>query len=119
MSSDTPRVLCQKGLMTGIRSMDRSPTAYELLKTALYNGRVEIPEHPKLLAELRMLERDTRTGKIDHPVHGSQDIADALAGVVSEIMLRREVWVDHAVSTREFPRSLRALAASPEPVACT
>jgi hypothetical protein len=108
-SADSIQILRQKGLMTGIRSMDRSPKGYELLKTALYDGRVEVPEDPKLLAELRMLERDTRTGKIDHPTHGSKDVADALAGVVSEITLRREVWIAHQNTVPQLPASVRAV----------
>ena len=83
--------------------MDRSSDAYDQLKAALYDGRVEIPNDQKLFTELRTLERNTKTGKIDHPPHGSKDIADALAGVVSQISVRREVWADLGEPIRMIP----------------
>jgi hypothetical protein len=46
---------------------------------------VEMPEHPRLIRELRMLERRThRSGKdsIDHPRGGSDDYANVLAGAI-------------------------------------
>jgi hypothetical protein len=105
-SADSIQVLRQKGLMTGKASMDRTTAPYELLKMALYDGRVNCPEHPKLLTELLSLELDVQRGKIDHPVRGSKDIADALAGVVYGLTMRREVWVKHGVPTTRIPKSL-------------
>jgi hypothetical protein len=106
-SADSIQILRQKGLTTGLRSLDRTPEGYELLKTAIYDGRVELPTHTKLYEELRMLERDMKTGKLDHPPHGSKDIADALAGVVSAISLRREVWFSHGEPIMSIPASLK------------
>ena len=87
-------------------SVDRTSVAYDQLKSTLYDGRVEIPNHQKLHTELRTLERNTTTGKIDHPPQGSKDISDALAGVVSQISRRREVWADLGESIRMIPASL-------------
>ncbi len=77
--------------------MDKTPVAHEMTKTALYDGRVRLPQHPKLLRELQTLEKDARTGKIDHTSHGSKDISDALAGVIHGLTMRREVWVAHSI----------------------
>lgn len=82
--------------------MDRTATPYEMTKSALYDGKVRIPEHTKLLRELQ-------TRKIDHPVRGSKDIADALAGVVYGLTRRRELWVRHEVPQYEVPVSLTAI----------
>jgi len=65
----------------------------EMTKSALYlealplfmRGSVSIPDHPKLIRELRLLERRTsRIGKdiVDHGRNGSDDYANALAGVL-------------------------------------
>jgi hypothetical protein len=93
--------------MTGVQSVDRKSAPYEITKMALYDGRVEIPEHPKLLKELISLEKDAQTGKIDHPMNGSKDIADGLAGVVYGLTTRRELWVRHGVPPVRIPPSVR------------
>jgi hypothetical protein len=65
----------------------------EMNKSALYlealphfmRGSVSIPDHPKLVRELRLLERRTsRAGKdiVDHGRNGSDDHANALAGML-------------------------------------
>jgi len=108
-SADSIQVLRQKGFTTGLISVDRSGVPYEITKSALYDGRVRIPEHQKLKRELQMLERDAKTGKVDHPVRGSKDVADALAGVVYGLTRRREIWVGHGISMNEFPRALASL----------
>jgi hypothetical protein len=51
-------------------------------------GLVKLPEHPKLLRELRLLERHThRSGKdsVDHGRSGHDDYANATAGVLREL----------------------------------
>ena len=63
----------------------------EMSKSALYlealplfmRGSVSIPDHPKLIRELRLLERRTsRIGKdiVDHGRNGSDDYANAWSG---------------------------------------
>jgi hypothetical protein len=76
-SADSIQTLRTKGFMTGTQSVDRKSAPYQINKMALYDGRLEIPEYPKLLKELISLEKDAQTGKVDHPVNGSKDIADA------------------------------------------
>jgi hypothetical protein len=64
-----------------------------LVRSAIYleclpvftRGRVALPDHSKLLRELRLLERHThRSGKdtVDHGKHGSDDYINAVAGVI-------------------------------------
>jgi hypothetical protein len=51
-------------------------------------GLVRLPEHPKLLRELRLLERHThRSGRdtVDHPRNGRDDYVNAVAGVLREL----------------------------------
>ncbi len=81
-SSDMLQMLYAKGFSVGQESPDKNPGIYEVLKAAIYDRRVEAPEHPKALSELARLERDPKTGKLDHPLDGSKDVADAMACVV-------------------------------------
>jgi hypothetical protein len=106
-SADSIQTLRAKGFVTGTQSVDRKSAPYEITKMALYDRRVEIPQHPKLLKELISLEKDAKTGKVDHPVNGSKDIADGLAGVVYGLTMRREVWVRHGVPPVTIPPSIR------------
>ena len=96
-SIDMLQTLRRAGFITGQRSMDRTPAPYEWLKSALYDQRISIPVHDTLRNELIALEFDSKTGKIDHPPTSSKDLADALAGVVYGLSMRREVWSQHRV----------------------
>jgi len=60
--------------------------AYKLLKDAFYEGRIKFYKYAPVLKELRQLEHDGKTGKVDHPPGGSKDVADALCGVVVGLM---------------------------------
>ncbi|MBF0098804.1 MAG: hypothetical protein HQM04_18155 [Magnetococcales bacterium] len=105
-SADSIQILRQKGFMTDTISMDKNTAAYDMLKTALYDRRVAIPDHPKLMHELLSLEFDTKRGKVDHPPLGSKDLSDALAGVVFGLSTRREIWWEFGIPPDQIPESL-------------
>jgi len=78
----------------------------ELPRSGLYlealphfaRGAVSIPNHAKLIRELRLLERRTsRSGKdaVDHPRNGSDDFSNSLAGCLHLAMKRP---VQHATA---------------------
>jgi hypothetical protein len=97
-SSDSQQILRQRGLITGPQSMDEVPCrAYDFTKAAIYEGRLRMPLHPHLQREMLMLEKDTKTGKVDHPPGLSKDCADALAGVAYGLTMRREIWGLHRI----------------------
>lgn len=96
-STDSVQLLRQKGFTTGVVSIDKTSVPYEVMKTAFYDGRVEAPEHEKALEEIIRLERDPRTGLIDHAPKFSKDCADAMAGVVYGLTYRRAIWAHHNV----------------------
>ena len=106
-SRDSIQILRQKGFTSGLQSMDKTNVPYEMLKNALYDNRVSLPRHDKLLHELKTLEKDAKTGKIDHPSTSSKDIADALAGVVYGLTMRREIWVSYGIPVMSLPTSLQ------------
>jgi hypothetical protein len=102
-SADTMQILRAQSFVTGYQSMDTSIVPYQLLKSALYDGRVPMPVHSKLKRELLTLERDFKKGKIDHPSKGSKDVSDALAGVVHGLTMRREIWAENGVDPISSP----------------
>jgi len=108
-SVDSLQLLRSRGFVTGTQSMDKTRYAYDLMKGALYQDRLILPYHEKLRRELASLEDDPETGKVDHPPHGSKDIADAIAGVVYGLTMRREIWTAWGVSPELIPSWLRDL----------
>ena len=72
-SIDSMQILQQQGFQCEILSVDRDTSVYDTLKERIYTG--------KFLGELRRLEF-VEGKKINHPPHGSKDVADAVAGVV-------------------------------------
>ena len=108
-SADMLQMLQQQKFITGSLSVDTSMRPYELLKTALYDGRVKLPDHERAMTELVRLERDIQHGKVDHPSNGSKDIADAIAGVCFGLTMRREIWHRYNVPPNQVPASLLAM----------
>jgi hypothetical protein len=106
-STDSMQILRQQGFVTGTQSMDVTPCVpYDLFKSALYDGRVIAPEHEAVRKEILCLERDSKTTKIDHPPGGSKDCADAMAGVVYGLTMRREIWSSFGIPLVEIPNAI-------------
>lgn len=115
-SKDMEQILMQKGFTTGQRSMDKTSLPYDMAKSAFADGRVRLPEHPKAMKELVQLIRDPKTGKIDHPPGGSKDLADAIAGVIHGLTMRRLIWVIHgATASPVLMAQIHARSESPSP----
>lgn len=66
-SRDSVQLLRQKGFTTGSQSMDVDSIPYDVTKSAFYDGRIDAPAHEQAASEFVRLERDPKTGKIDHP----------------------------------------------------
>jgi intein/homing endonuclease len=82
-SAETLQQVKRRGVATEILSVDTSMDPYEKLRSAIYERRIEFYRHETLLFELRALEHDRGSGKVDHPMAGAKDVADAVAGVVA------------------------------------
>ena len=97
-STDTKQILRKRRFSTEIVSIDKSMLPYEDLRDAIYEDRIEFPPYMTYLRvgdlntveiaikEISELEHDMKKHKIDHPALGSKDVADGLAGVVTELM---------------------------------
>lgn len=105
-SRDSMQIMAQRGFVVDYQSMDRDTVAYDYTKQAFYDGRVRAPMHAKALREMTTLEIDVKKGKIDHPPHGSKDVADSMAGVIVGLTLMRENWMLHGVPLQQVPKSV-------------
>lgn len=106
-SRDSMQLLKQAGLAIGYQSVDTNTTPYDFVKNALYDERLSLPSHAKCGIELASLEKLVKKNKVDHPPGGSKDVADALAGVVYGLTMRREIWALHRVSAVALPSVIR------------
>lgn len=82
-SADSLQILRSMGFAAQMVSVDRSMEAYETLKGLLNEGRLRWYRYEPVLRECRGLELVDGT-KVDHRRGGSKDVADAVAGAVSE-----------------------------------
>ncbi len=81
-SADALQKFRLKGIETEKISVDKPMDAYEMLRSAIYEGRVLMYRYEPVLEQLRKLQHDRMKGKVDHPKNGKKDVADALAAVV-------------------------------------
>lgn len=81
-SKDMEQILKRNGINHEYISMDKTNEPYETFRSAVYENRVKCIYHPVLEEELNRLERNYVTGKIDHPVKFSKDVADAVGQLV-------------------------------------
>ena len=88
MTPTAPSGLPQPGAIAASsisRARSRSRPVYLECIPLFARGLVGLPDHPKLLRELRLLERHThRSGKdaVDHPRNGHDDHANVVCGVL-------------------------------------
>lgn len=113
-SNDSRQILAQKGFITGVQSVDTDTLAYETVKNAIYDGRLEAPANSHLQLELARLEYDVKKGKVDHPENFSKDVADSLAGVCHGLLMRRETWSKHGLNPKKMTKTLQRQIAKAE-----
>lgn len=75
----------QKRKIAAERQSVEGTEAYELLKEQINQALIAYYRYEPLMAELKRLEL-IKGKKVDHPVHGSKDVADAVCGVVFNIV---------------------------------
>lgn len=76
------QILEDQGFTVAKLSVDRTPEGYTTLRTILAEGRMEMLDNRLLQDEMIRLQRDSMTGKLDHPENGSKDASDSFAGAV-------------------------------------
>lgn len=81
-SKESRQKINKAGFKSNLFSTLNTPESYEYLKKLLYTNRIVLPHNWLLKEELAHLQKNSRTGKVDHAPGFSNDIADALASAV-------------------------------------
>ena len=76
------QILEAQGFDTAKISLDRTPDGYMATRSVILEQRIDMLDVKLLQDELVFLQRDGVTGKIDHLVGKSKDVADGFAGSV-------------------------------------
>lgn len=104
-----------RGVSYTVAEKPKSDLYLELL-AAVNSGRVELPDMPDLLRELRGLERrrgSSGRDRVDHRPGAHDDLANAVAGVVVDRLLREEPgvigWARGEVERRRAERAVAPL----------
>jgi len=92
-SSNLRQDLLLRKIQTDLVSVDRTKHPYDTVKNAVLEERISLPKSAILSKELSELE-DVED-KYDHPIDGSKDLADAVAGAVwncSQNLYKSVLW---------------------------
>lgn len=90
----------KEGMKTGHVSVDRTSVPYKQLRDGINDTRIKMIENEVLTGELFDLEYDTVKDKVDHPVNGGKDLADALCGAYTTLINRRSSWLKASADDR-------------------
>lgn len=93
-SADTRQLLLSQGYDCTIVSLDKTPQGYMALRSAMNDGRIGVIQIDLLETELVQLQRDVQTSKLDHPIDGSKDLSDSLAGALWNATLHKQSLLD-------------------------
>ena len=107
-SKESQQAWKKEGMKTGFLSVDKTSAPYKHLRDALNDGRIKMFNQEVLVDEIFNLEYDEDKDKIDHPVKGSKDVADAVCGAYWTLLNRRASWHDAARDDEAQTRSDRA-----------
>ena len=72
-------------------SVDRTPDGYIAMRSLLLEQRIDMLPVKLLQDEFIQLQRDSLTGKVDHPVGGSKDLADSVTRCTWNAILHNDV----------------------------
>ena len=79
-SADSIQILNSAGIKAELLSVDKNIQPYYTLKESLLEGRLDYYGYDPFITECQHLE-EVKGNKVDHPMHGSKDVSDAVAGV--------------------------------------
>jgi phage terminase large subunit-like protein len=81
-SRESLMLLRAAGIPSQEISMDKTSEPYRTFRSAVYEGRVQLPDLEFLRLEMISLEYLAEKDKIDHPPKGTKDATDAVCGAI-------------------------------------
>lgn len=113
-STDTSQQLRRNRFHSEVVSVDKDRLPYTDLREAIYEDRIEFPKYlttlrPGSVEKVEILAKELeelidKGNKIDHPINGTKDVADAVAGVTYTLM-----------GDRSFRSTARSIGISSDP----
>lgn len=100
-STNTLQRFHKAGFIVGKVSTVDTPRVPVFFKELIYDGMWTLPKSEELFKEICDLERDPKTGKVDHSETGRNDIFDAVSPSGYVIASRRETWRYYGVDPKE------------------
>ena len=100
-STESIQTLRRAGIRSYVVSMDRTAEPYQVLRSAFYTGRAAMVHNELAVKELRQLEYFAQKDKVDHPIHGSKDISDGMAGSFFAMTRDRALRIKSGVMENE------------------
>lgn len=85
--------LMDNGFKVNVVSVDRTPAAYLNFRRIVYEKRLKTINSYTLEHELTELVENKQTGKIDHPIEGSKDLADGVVGALYNASIFKSLGV--------------------------
>ena len=111
-SADTKQILRTQGYDAEIVSLDKTPQGYLTLRSAMNDGRIGLIQIDLLETELIQLQRDVRSGKIDHP-DGGCFTADTLIQLVdgrqlsiADLLIEQEYKTNYVYTVNEVTKKI-------------
>ncbi len=99
----------KSGMRAGQLSVDRGSAPYKQLRDAMYDVRILLPDDDLLVGEILDLEYDETKDKVDHPIHGTKDCADAVCGAYVSMLERKSTWSAAMVDDLHYAEQQRAV----------
>lgn len=96
------------GMRANMISVDRTDVPYKQMRDAMYDLRLIIPNDDVLITEILDLEYDDDKYKVDHPVNGTKDVADAVCGAYTNMLERKSTWTAAAADDAHHEEVQRA-----------
>ncbi len=85
-SEDSQQLLRRAEIQSDTLSIDRDDKPYLHLRSAVVEERMRYYKYSVFLQEAASLEHHRRAKKVDHPQGGSKDVADCVAGILTQSM---------------------------------
>ena len=102
-SVDMRQIFQSKGYDVKYTSLDRSPDGYDGLKSAINDQRIILLKGcTECYNELSELEKDNFSGKYDHPIYGSKDESDSLAGAFQDASQYKDEYLYYHPSDYDY-----------------
>lgn len=95
-SIDFVQILNKRNISTSVFSVDRNIKAHTTLKNLVYDRRIELYKDGDglLLANEMKTLRLIEGKKVDHPINGSKDLVDAVAGACEDALANPETFIE-------------------------